>query len=379
VAQLGKLVFAIKDPAGNALSGVSVEVRKQGAQINGAHAGANTTFTVDDPGAIIAGDQVNVDTGSTTRSVSSITATTVVVGGAGFDDVDDDSRLTDITLPTIYNDAIGNETKSNPLTTDAAGEVFCWMVGGKYDVLVSGGGATTKLYTDQTATGGESVQSTIFSGTAYKYDTVRALAATDLLLDLSTAGTNKFKVMGDGEIVAGEAGATHALTGTLSVSGATTLTGGIATSTALTGTLTASTGLVATTGNIQATAGDFDGRRLKMDNGTALVDGDVTLGAGWGNTATATMQAGSTDTRGAVLITCGGAGIAADPNVLIVFKDGTYGATTWPLVSHGGTNQSPEIAVDWVVSTSSATQMNLIFVGTPSNTFSYLVRWYLIG
>lgn len=357
MAQLGKLVFGIKDSAGNALSGVSVEVRKQGAQVNGAHAGSNTTFTVDDPGAIVATDNVRVNTGTvTTRSVSSVTGTTVVVGAPGFDDLIDDDRLTDITLPTVYEDAVGNTSKTNALTTDAAGEAFCWVVGGKYDVLVSGGGATTKLYTDIAAVGGESRTSTIYSGTAWKLDSVRALAAADLLLDVSTAGVNKFKVMGDGEVVAGAAGATHNLTGTL----------------------TTSTTITATAGNIQATAGDFDGRRLKMDNGTSLVIGDFTLSAGWGTTAIISLSQVSYDTRGVFSISANGAGIASDPTVKLIFKDGTYTVAPVTVIIRSQSTSAPTTAF-WTQSVSSATQVIWQFVGLPVSGNTYEASYIVIG
>lgn len=395
MAQLGKLVFKIADSAGNALSGVSVEVRKQGAQVNGLHAGANTVFTVDDPGAIVAGDNVKVDTGSVTRSVSSITATTVTVGGAGFSDVNDDSRLTDTTLPTIYNDAIGNETKSNPLTTDAAGEAFCWVVGGKYDVLVSGGGATTKLYTDQAAAGGESKLSTIYSGTAWQLDSLRALAATDeaLVISENNDSADLFKVMGDGEIVAGAVGATHTLTGSLSVStsisaatsmsATTTITAGTG-MTATTGNITASTGnVVSTAGNLTAVAGEVSTLRMKAAFGTALTNADFTLSAGWGATASCTFPLGSAyDSRGSVRITSAGAGQAANPTVTLTFKNGAFSTGGWAVCQRGigsgaGFGGDQPTVPFMVRDITGSTAVTFSFRGTPVAGESYDL-WYMV-
>lgn len=322
--------FVIQDSAGNALSGVSVEVRRQGAQVNGAHAGVNTSFTVDDPGGITAADTVSVNTGSVARAVSSVTATTVVVGGAGFSNLADDDRLTIVSaLPTLYNDTVGNETKANPLTTDATGYAFCYLLGGKYDVLVSGGGATTRLYQDMACNGGETMRSNIYSGTAWNLDTLRSMSATDLLLALQSAGVTKFSVAGDGEIVAGAAGAAHSLTGSLAVSNGAAVTGAVTatTSVSATTTVTAGTGVTATTGNIQATAGDVLGRRLEFRKGTALATGDFALSAGWGTTATVSFIAGEDtprDTRGCFRVTSTGTGQAADPTITITLKDGTY-------------------------------------------------------
>lgn len=383
MAQLGKLVFKIADSAGNALSGVSVEVRKQGAQVNGLHSGATTSFTVDDPGAIVAGDNVKVDTGSVTRSVSSITATNVTVGGAGFSDVADDSRLTDTTLPTIYNDAVGNETKSNPLTTDSAGEAFCWVVGGKYDVLVSGGGATTKLYTDQTAVGGESKRSTIYSGTAWQLDSLRALAATDeaLVISENSDGADLFKVMGDGEIIAGAAGATHTLTGSLSVSTSIAATTSVAATTAITAgtTITAGTGITSTTGNITATAGDVDCRRLVANNGTALAAGDFAISAGWGNTGSLAVTSTAKDQRGGFGVTAGGAGIAADPTVVLTFKDGVFPEIPVGIICKAEISGVAPTTAYWVVTSTTTGTITFTFIGLPVSGSTYSARYVVIG
>lgn len=196
-----------------------MEVRSQGAQVSGAQAGPITIINVDSPGAVVATNTVSIGTAGTTRTVSSVTASTVVVGGPGFASVSDDDRITIVSpLPTLYEDAEAATSKTNALTTDAAGYANCYIVGGKYDILISGGGLTTTLRIDVPAVGGESCISTIFSGTAWKLDTLRSLAATDKLLDVQTAGVSKFSVAGDGEVVAGAAGATHNLTGTITVS-----------------------------------------------------------------------------------------------------------------------------------------------------------------
>lgn len=263
MAQLGRLEFTIQDTLGNASPNASVEVRKQGAQVNGAQAGS--PYTVDDIGGIIVGDTVKLNTGSTTRNVSAISATTLTTSGGDLGAVSDDDRITCVTLPTVYEDALGNTARTNPLTTDANGFASCYVVGGKYDVLITVGGVSI-LRQDVVAGGGESVLCNIYftgSATAYKLDTLRAAAAGDKLLDVQTAGASKFSVAGDGEIVAGAAGATHALTGNTAITGTLTSSGA----------LTVSSGGAAITGNMTVTG------TIKNPSTRIEIDGTVASGA----------------------------------------------------------------------------------------------------
>jgi len=372
MAQLARLEFTIQGASGNAVAGASVEVRKQGAQVSGAHAGPNTTFNVDDPGAIVINDTVAVNTGTTFRTVTNVTATTIEVGGLGFSNLSDDDRLTGGS-PTIYEDAVGNTSVSNPLTTDANGYASCFVVGGKYDVKISGGGATTRLLQDVAAVGGESTRSNIYSGTAWKMDSLRSLAATDIALDLSSAGTNKFKVMGDGEIVAGAAGATHALTGSLDVSNGLTVTG----TAAATGGVSGTTGTF--TGAVSGTTGTFSSdvamRRILATKGTTLVNGDFALSAGWGDTATATVAGGCTDTAGSVSIACSGAGIGAFPTVTLTWKDGAFAFTPVVLASRGKGTSADQPTIPFFSTASGSTAAIFTFMGTPVTGNDYVVRW----
>src|SRR3990167_6470505 len=154
MAQLGRLEFVVQDSAANALAGIAVEIRRQGAQINGAQAGS--PYTVDAPNGIVATDIIALGTGATTRTVASVTATTVTTSGGDLGAVVDDARLTIVTaLPTIYEDAEGGTTVGNPLTPDSNGRAACYVLGGKYDILVTVAGTpTTKaLIQDQVSVG----------------------------------------------------------------------------------------------------------------------------------------------------------------------------------------------------------------------------------
>ena len=386
MAQLGRLEFTIQDAAGNAVSGASVEVRRQGAQVFGAHAGAQTTFNVDSPGAVVAADTVAINTGTVTRTVSSITATTVVVGGAGFNNAADDDRITIVSaLPTVYEDAESATSKTNPLTTDANGYANCFVVGGKYDVLISGGGQATRLLQDVAAVGGEISRSTVYmsgSDVAWVLDTLRTAAAGDTLLALRNAATDKFKVQGDGEIVAGAAGATHTLTGTLTTSGALTVqAGGAAITGAVTGstTITAGTGITSTTGNITAAAGDVDVRRLVANNGTALVAGDFALSAGWGTTASIAVTSTAKDQRGGFGVTCNGASIAANPDVTLTFKDSLFPEIPAVVIVKAEITPVAPTTAYWAILSTTTGSVTFLFVGTPVAGSTYSARYMVMG
>ena len=143
---LGRFDETVIDAEGNALSGVSVEIRRQGATVSGNQSGTSPlTVTVNDRGSIEASDTVAIGTGSTTYNVDSKTATTVVLSGfAGTLVLADDDRISPTNnLPTLYEDIKGGETKANPLSTGATGQATAWLAGGHYDYKVSGGAAGT--------------------------------------------------------------------------------------------------------------------------------------------------------------------------------------------------------------------------------------------
>jgi hypothetical protein len=323
MARLARFTFVVADPTtGLPVSGASVEVRSQGATVNGDHTGAVTSFTVNNPGAVVATNTVVIDATSTpTRAVASITATNVTVAAAGFEDIDDDQRISiALPLPTLYNDASGDESKTNPLTTDANGLAECWIVGSNFDVLVSKSGVlTTTLYEDVATVGGEEAQSNVHnSGSipAWVLDSLRTLDDGQPLLSLRNAGTNKHRFFADGSWRSVKGGTIDA--------GGLTISGGGITSTGasvLTGAVSGVTTLSAS-GDITTSGGDFDGRRLTMGSGTNLVTGDFTL-TGWGSGASISVNGNSKDTVGGFTITSG-TSVSANPTVKLTFKDGAW-------------------------------------------------------
>lgn len=389
MASFGRLRLKLDKVDGNGklvpASGASVEVRRQGASVSGAQSG--TPLNLDAINGILVGDTIVRNASSSpTKVATAITATTIDLSGGGFVSVSDDDRLSIISgLPTLYVDAQGNETTPNPGTTDANGMFVAYSLGGLYDILTSGGGTTTTLHQDVGTEGAESLRSNAFttgSLTVYSFDTLRSMAVGDTLLALKNAGTNEFRVQGDGEIIAGTAGATHNLTGTLTASSTITATAGgiVATAggvTATAGGVTATAGgVTATTGNIEATAGDLVYRRHLATKGTALVGGDWTPSAGWGDTAIITSVTGK-DSRGRIQILCNGAGIGANPTLTLTFKDGAY-AVAPQLVSSRGDIVAPAGGY-WAGGIPTTTQAGWTFVGLPVAGNTYVLQYAVIG
>src|SRR2546428_403746 len=93
-------------------SGVSVEVRRQGAQVAGNQSG--TPINVDAINGILSGDTiVKNETSTPTKTVTAITATTMSLSGGGFASVSDDDRITATnSLVSLFVDATGVESTS---------------------------------------------------------------------------------------------------------------------------------------------------------------------------------------------------------------------------------------------------------------------------
>lgn len=188
MAQLGLFDHRVPDTAGNAISGASVAIYREGATVNGNQSGVSPlTVAVRHRGKIAAADTVFINTTTgTTYSVDSVTATTVVLSGFGgtLNLTSGDRIIPSNSQPTLYGDDQGGATTSNPLTTSATGRAQCWMQTGAYDVIVSGGGAMTTAFVGQ-VTVGES-PSVVVSG---ETDSATAVAhIEDTYFSMATAG-----------------------------------------------------------------------------------------------------------------------------------------------------------------------------------------------
>lgn len=255
MAQLNKLQFTVQDDEGNPISGCSVSVRTQGAFVTSTQAGP--TYTVNDPGGITTSHTVSPGIlGTPVTTVSSVTATTVVTGGAGLGTLANNDRIVvETALPTLYADAQGAETKANPLTTDASGKAFCWIDASKVDVIFTATGYATAIEYDRAAVGSEMSESHIFDSAtaiAFRRWTSRTLSTAGALLARweNPKSTLKASIAYDGTI-ATQGNLTVA--GTAAITGATTLTGAL---TAGAGTFT---GLLTSSGSFtySGVAGSF--------------------------------------------------------------------------------------------------------------------------
>lgn len=83
-------------------------------------------------------------------------------------------------------------------------------------------------------------------------------------------------------------------------------------------------------GSSSTSAGRLDG---SIGSALSAADTSFVLGAGWGNSATFAVAAGSTDQRGIITVTSNGTGQSqATANVTLTFKDGAYASTPFALV-----------------------------------------------
>lgn len=160
--QLGRFYRPVQDGSGNAQSGASVAIYREGATINGAQAGVSPlALTVRHAGKIATGDTVFIETDSgTTYSATRTSATVITLAGfAGTLSVLNGQRIVPANnQPTLYSDDQGGATTGNPLATSSTGIASCWIRTGIYEALVSGAGITTTLVTSQVLPGAEEVE-----------------------------------------------------------------------------------------------------------------------------------------------------------------------------------------------------------------------------
>lgn len=141
-------------------SGVLIDIYREGATAQGAGSdvGAGTTISVHDPGRIVAGDTVVVGTGTVTRTVGSITASSIVIsagGGGTFSWSDGDRIIPTNTRPVTYTDDAGIETTAvtSQITTSSLGEGFCYTRSPHVEAIANDGGTKT-LISDISGGGG---------------------------------------------------------------------------------------------------------------------------------------------------------------------------------------------------------------------------------
>ncbi len=130
-----------------------------------------------------------------------------------------------------------------------------------------------------------------------------------------------------------------------------------------------------TLGGAGSTNKDTFFNRYRANQGTTLVSGDFAISAGWGSTATVT-PVGGTDSAAIVNVASSGTGQSTSPTVTLTFHDGTWTNTPIVVVSRGD-NAAP--AAQWIINSSSATSVQLIFQGTPVAGTTYQFSFICIG
>ena len=145
--QLSHFQTTLQDSSGNAISGGTATIYRQGATVSGAQSGTSPlTVTVRHPNKLKASDTVFVGTTTgTTYNVNSTTDTTVVLSGFAGTLVlaNGDILVPSNNKPTIYGDDLGGASTTNPLTSDSTGFVQCWLAekAVHYIALNAAGGA----------------------------------------------------------------------------------------------------------------------------------------------------------------------------------------------------------------------------------------------
>jgi len=296
MAQLGKFERTILDNQGDPLSGISVAIYNQGASLSAA--GTNP-YTVYDPGALTTAYTVQRNTSSAQqKAVTVVGATSITVQGIGLGSLVANDRLVAVSpVPTLYFDATGvTSTGSNILTTDANGYCTCWLLGGAYDVIVSGTGYSTRLTTDFIVSA-EKRQSNALDASntpLWIFGSSRTLGLSPIVEWHNPTGSRKAYITALGDfngrqgifssvlsttsnfMVSGTSTLIGNTTvgGTFGVTGATTLAGLTATTGTFSSTLTASNGFTISAGTISLPTNALS--KTSIATGTT----DVNQGAG---------------------------------------------------------------------------------------------------
>jgi len=114
--------------------------------------------------------------------------------------------------------------------------------------------------------------------------------------------------------------------------------------------------------------------------GRDLVAADVTLGAGFGTTATKVIAPGSNRSRGSVIVTSAGTGQAqATADIVITFPEGAFDSAPAAVVARGGINGGGTAVVTVfpkvkaITVTALTINGNTLPVAAETTEFSYVV------
>jgi hypothetical protein len=132
------------------------------------------------------------------------------------------------------------------------------------------------------------------------------------------------------------------------------------------------------TGTSATFTNDVSVRRILVEQGTALVNGDFTVGASWGSGSLFSVAAGSTDMWGLFTVTSGTT-VSANPNVTLNFKDGAFPFAPTALCNRVAVSTDNQPTVPFCVELVGTTQTRFRFIGTPAESTAYSCRYLVLG
>lgn len=118
-------------------------------------------------------------------------------------------------------------------------------------------------------------------------------------------------------------------------------------------------------------------KRIKANQGTALVTGDVGSLVGWGTTATVSAVLG-TDAAWQITIASSGTAQASGASFVLTFHDGTWTNSPICVVSRGDAS-APNTGNPFATNGVTATSVTVYFHGTPIAGNSYVITGICIG
>ena len=123
------------------------------------------------------------------------------------------------------------------------------------------------------------------------------------------------------------------------------------------------------------------GGRLDGSIGTAVVAGDIVLGAGWGG-STHAVTSGSTVHRGEVIITgvTGGGLDQATATIVFTYPQGAFAAKPWFFITCTNDNSLTALyAFTTAQATTTTTALTITGQVLPVNGKIYTVRWLCVA
>lgn len=127
-----------------------------------------------------------------------------------------------------------------------------------------------------------------------------------------------------------------------------------------------------------AKLGRGEGQTFTLEGQTAIVAGDIALGAGWGS-STVAIRAGSCDQAGQITITAvtGGGLAQATATIAITFKEAFPNIPACAIIT---TSNSNGITTGMPVAyTLTASVLTMTYSVAPVNAATYVINWLIPG